>query len=319
MKFPILPLVAGVLGSLILMSTLSTPVMGQSPAPAPGSAGTAAAAEPTDAEIEAQEKQILEKIESFGWTRSGKAALGSMAQVDIPKGWRFTGPQGTRDMLTLSKNVPSSRALGMLTTEGFGPWVIFKFEESGYIKDDDKDQLDADAALKTFQEDQEAGNVERKKRGLGTLTIAGWALPPRYNDQTKNLEWALRIVSENGHESINYDTRLLGRHGVMEVGLVCEPEEMKTLIPQYQAIMNGFQYTSGNTYAEYRSGDKLAEYGVTGLLAGGGVFAAAKMGLFAKLGGLLAKMGKGVVVLVVAAGAGIKWVFTKLFGSREQV
>ena len=313
MKFPILPLVAGVLGSLILMSTLSTPVMGQSPAPA--------TAEPSRAEIEARQKQFLEKLESFGWTRSGKATLGSMAQVDIPQGWRFTGPQGTRDLLKLYGNIPGTDELGLLTTEGEGPWVIFEFEESGYIKDDEKDKLadDADAMLKNFQEGQEAANEQRKKMGAGALHVKGWAQPPRFNDQTKNLEWALIVVNEEGGESINYNTRLLGRRGVMEIGLVCTPEEMQTLLPKYQAIMNGFQYTQGNTYAEYRSGDKVAEYGLTALIAGGGAVAAAKMGLFAKLGGLLAKMGKGIIAVVVVIGAGIKWVFTKLFCSKEKV
>ncbi len=300
---------AGLLSSLVIAFSLSA--MAQTPAAAP--------AEPTQAEIEAQEKQLIDKIESFGWTRSGKAQLGSLAQVDIPQGWRFTGPQGTRDVLKLFDNVPGSSELGMLTTEGLGPWVIFEFEESGYIKDDEKDKLDADALLKNFQEGQEAANEERRKMGIGTLTVAGWALPPRFNDQTKNLEWALRVVSETGNESINYNTRLLGRHGVMEVELVCDPKEMQTLLPQYQSIMSAFQYTTGNSYAEYRAGDKVAEYGLTALIAGGGAVAAAKMGLFAKLGGLLAKLGKGVIVLVVAVGAGIKALFSKLFGSKESV
>ncbi|MES2596961.1 MAG: DUF2167 domain-containing protein [Verrucomicrobiota bacterium] len=312
---------AGLLSSLILMTTLSLSALGQSqPAPAPGAGGAAAApAEPTEAEMEAQQKEWLEKIEALGWTRSGKVALGSKAEVSIPQGWRFTGPQGTRSLLELYGNMAGTRELGLLTTEGEGPWVIFEFNDTGYVKDDEKDKLDADAALKFHQESQEAANVELRKRGMRTLTVKGWAVPPRFNDQTKNLEWALIVVNEKGGETINYSTRLLGRHGVMEVGLVCGPEDMQTLLPQYQSIMNGFQYTSGNTYAEFRSGDKVAEYGLTALLAGGGAVAAAKMGLFAKLGGLLAKLGKGVIVIVVAIGAGIKALFSKLFGSKEQV
>ncbi|GEP43448.1 DUF2167 domain-containing protein [Brevifollis gellanilyticus] len=323
MKLPAFSQMTSLLSSLILMSVFSMSAMGQSqPAPAPGAGGAAAApAEPTEAEIEAQQKKLIDKIETFGWTRSGKSALGSMAEVSIPQGWRFTGPQGTRDMLKLFDNVPGTSELGMMTTEGLGPWVIFEFENTGYVKDDEKSQLDAgaDEMLKTFQEGQEAANVERKRMGLGTLKVVGWALPPRFNDQTKNLEWALRVVSESGNESINYNTRLLGRHGVMEVELVCDPEEMQTLLPQYQGIMKDFQYTTGNTYAEFRAGDKVAEYGLTALIAGGGAVAAAKMGLFAKLGGLVAKLGKGIVVVVVAIGAGIKALFSKLFGRKESV
>lgn len=275
-------------------------------------------AEPTAEERAALEKQFLDKIESLGWTREGKAKVGTMAEVAIPKGWRFTDGNGTRSLLKMYGNLPGESELGMLTTEGQGPWVIFEFEDSGYVKDDEKNQLDADAMLKSLQEGQKIGNERRREMGLEELQLLGWAVAPRFNDQTKNLEWALRIGSKNG-ESINYSTRLLGRSGVMEVDLVCGPEEMTTLLPQYQSIIAGFQYVAGNSYAEYREGDKVAKYGLTALVAGGAAVAAGKMGLFAKLGGLFAKLGKGVFVIIAGVGIAIKSLIGKLFGKKEQI
>jgi len=276
-----------------------------------------APAKATEEEIASRRKVMLDQIETFGWAREGKAKIGNMAEVSIPKGWRFTATQGTGKMLKMFDNIPSGEELGLLTTEGMGPWVIFQFNETGYVKDDEKNALNADELLKGHQEGQEASNEFRRKQGLGALHVLGWALPPRFNDQTKNLEWALRIGSEDGGESINYNTRLLGRSGVMEIELVCAPDEMQTLLPKYQAIMADFQYLAGNTYAEYREGDKVAKYGLTALVAGGAAVAAGKMGLFAKLGGLIAKLGKGVIVVIVAIGAGIKSLFTKLFCTKE--
>ncbi len=294
---------AGLLGGLMSASLIQA----QQPAPA----------QPTEQELAAQQKEFEAKIESFGWTRQGSAQIGSMAQVSIPQGWRFTPGSGAREMLKLSGNLTSDRELGLLTTEGAdGPWVIFEFDESGYVKDDEKNDLKADEALKSYQDGQEASNERRKEMGLRPLHVLGWALPPRFNDKTKNLEWALRIGSEGG-ESINYSTRLLGRNGVMEVGLVCGPQELQTLLPQYQSIMAAFQYLPGNTYAEYRSGDKVAKYGLTALVAGGAAVAAGKMGLFAKLGGLFAKLGKGVIVVVIGIGAAIKSALTKFFGHKN--
>ncbi|HEY1081437.1 MAG TPA: DUF2167 domain-containing protein [Prosthecobacter sp.] len=277
-----------------------------------------AAAEPTAEEQAAMEKQFLEKIEALGWTRQGTAKVGSMAEVKIPEGWRFTDGNGTRSLLRMYNNIPGTSELGMLTTEGHGPWVIFEFDDSGYVKDDEKDKLNADEMLKSLREGQDEGNKQRREMGLPELQLLGWAVPPRFNDKTKNLEWALRVGSKNGI-SINYSTRLLGRSGVMEVDLVCGPEEMDSLIPQYQNIIAGFSYVTGNTYAEYREGDKLAKYGLTGLIAGGGAVAAAKMGLFAKLGGFVAKLGKGIIVVIIAIGAALKGFFSKLFGKREQI
>lgn len=293
-----------------LLMGLVTPFMTAQEAPAD--------APPTAEERAAMQKAFMEKVETFGWTRQGVGKLGSIAQVNIPQGWRFTDGNGTREMLKLSGNLTGDRELGMLTTEDAGPWVIFEFDESGYVKDDEKDKLDADATLKALRENQEHGNARRREMGLGELQLLGWAVPPRFNDQTKNLEWAIRVGSENG-ESINYSTRLLGRHGVMEVDLVCDPEEMNTLLPQYQNIISGFQYLTGNSYAEYQSGDKVAKYGLTALIAGGGAVAAAKMGLFAKLAGVFAKLGKGVIVIVIGIGVALKGLISKLFGKKEQI
>ena len=308
MKKPNSRALAGLLLGLISLSLISAQEVAPS-APTP--------TKPTEEEIATRRKVMLDQIETFGWAREGKAKIGSMAEVSIPKGWRFTATQGTGDMLKMFDNIPSGEELGLLTTEGMGPLVIFEFNETGYVKDDEKNDLNADELLKGHQEGQEASNEYRKERGLGALHVLGWALPPRFNDQTKNLEWALRIGSEDGGESINYNTRLLGRSGVMEIELVCAPDEMQTLLPQYQAIMADFQYLTGNTYAEYREGDKVAKYGLTALVAGGAAVAAGKMGLFAKLGGLIAKLGKGVIVVIVAIGAGLKSLFTKLFCTKE--
>jgi uncharacterized membrane-anchored protein len=276
-------------------------------------------APPTEAEIKKAQQEMLDEIEKFGWSREGKGQLGNKAVVEIPKGYRFTKATGTQKMLQMYDNIPSNRELGMLTTEGLGPWIIFEFDETGYVKDDDKDELDADSLLKTLREGQEAGNVRRREMGIEELELLGWAVPPRYNSLTHNLEWATRVRSKNGGgESINYNTRLLGRKGVMEVALVCGPDELDRLIPEYQSIMSGYQYTEGESYAEYREGDKVAQYGLAALVAGGAAVAAGKMGLFAKLSGLIAKLGKGIIVVVIALGATIKKLYEKLTGKRPE-
>ena len=62
---------------------------------------------------------------------------------------------------------------------------------------------------------------------------------------------------------------------------------------------------SGQQYAEWRSGDKVAAYGLTGLITGGAAVAAAKTGLLAKLAAGLAKMGKLVILALIAVAGGI--------------
>ncbi len=264
-------------------------------------------------------QQRIDEIEKLGWTRQGKGNLGGKAEIAIPQGYRFTTGDGTRKLMEMYGNPATKRELGMLATEGLGPWIIFEFDESGYVKDDEKDKINADEMLASLREGQEQGNKYRREHGMTELEILGWVVPPRYNEKTNNLEWGTRLKSVGSDGiSINYNTRLLGRKGVMEVTLVCEPEEMEKMIAEQEKILAGFTYIEGERYAEFREGDKVAKYGLTALIAGTGAFAAAKMGLFAKLGVFIAKLGKGAILVVVAILAGIKKIFGMLFGARQQ-
>lgn len=274
---------------------------------------------PTAEEEAAQIKKINEEIEKVGWTRQGVGKIGTIAQITIPQGYRFTDGKGASQMLEFYGNPPSDSYLGMLATENFQEHsIIFEFDDVGYVKDDEKNDLKADELLASMQKAQEAGNKQRKEMGLDELEITGWAVPPRFNDQTKNLEWALKLKSKDtGKVTINHNTRILGRNGVMEVTLLCSPEELEPLLPGYQTILSGFSYVEGQRYAEFREGDKVAKYGLTALIAGTGAFAAAKMGLFAKLGAAFAKLGKAAILIVIGVLAAIKKFFGKLFGARQ--
>jgi uncharacterized membrane-anchored protein len=273
----------------------------------------------TPEEIKQRVQQRIDAIEKLGWTRQGKGLLGDKAEIAITQGYRFTSGDGTRKLMAMYGNPASDRELGMLTVEGLGPWIIFEFDDSGYVKDDEKDQINADEMLESLRETQKQGNQYRREHGMPQLEILGWAVPPRYNEKTHNLEWATRLKSlDNDGISINYNTRLLGRKGVMEVTLVCEPEEMDKMIAEQEKILTGYDYIQGERYAEFREGDKVAKYGLTALIAGTGAFAAAKMGLFGKLGVLIAKLGKGVILIVLGVVAALKNFFAKLFGARQE-
>lgn len=285
----------------------------------PAGSGPATDAAPTPEQKAARIKMISEEIEKFGWTRQGTGKIGSLAQILIPPGYRFTDGKGAGKMLEFYGNPPSDRYLGLLATENFQEHsIIFEFNDVGYVKDDEKNDLKADELLASMQEGQVADNERRKQMGLDELEITGWAVSPHFNDRTKNLEWALKLRSKaTGGVTINHNTRVLGRNGVMEVTLLCSPEELEPLLPGYQKILEGFSYIEGQRYAEFREGDKVAKYGLTALIAGTGAFAAAKMGLFAKLSGFIAKLGKAAILLVIGVLAAAKKLFGSLFGARQ--
>ena len=240
--------------------------------------------------------------------------LGDIAQIRIPEGYRFAGRDGVRRFMELTQNPVSGEELGVLVSAA-GPaeqswFVIFEFNPIGYVKDDEKGQLDADAILKSLRAGNERGNEERRKRGWSTLDLEGWSTPPRYDTVTNNLTWAIRASSE-GSEVINHSVRLLGRKGVMDADLVLGPSQVATAVPEFDKLLTGFEFSSGNRYAEWVKGDRVAEYGLTALVAGG-------VGAAAVKSGLLGKIWKALVFAVLAVGAALKRLFASVFGSKEE-
>jgi uncharacterized membrane-anchored protein len=243
----------------------------------------------------------------------GTGQIGAIAQINIPEGFRFAGKDGVRRFLELTENPSSGNELAVMVSPSTGgePWfVIFEFNQIGYVKDDEKDQLDANAILQSIRSGTERANEERRKRGWAAMNILGWSTPPRYDAVTNNLTWAIRGSSE-GAEVINHSVRLLGRKGVMDVDLVLGPGQVSTAVPAFDDLLSGFEFSPGSRYAEFRPGDRIAEYGLTALVAGGVGAAAAKSGLLGKLWKLL-------VVGFLAAVAAIKRAVASVFGSKKQ-
>jgi uncharacterized membrane-anchored protein len=217
-----------------------------------------------------------------------KGKLGNLAAIDLPEGYLFVeGKAECAKFIEATQNFPTHRELGVIVpTNGSKWWLLFEFEDVGYVKDDEKDNLKADELLNNMKEATAAGNEERRKRGWGELQVTGWYQAPRYNNETHNLEWAARARSQEG-ESVNYEIRLLGRRGVMSAELIGSPDEMDKALPELRNLLKGFTYLKEESYAAYRPGDKVAEYGLTALIAGGGLAVAAKSGLLGKLWKLL--------------------------------
>jgi uncharacterized membrane-anchored protein len=239
------------------------------------------------------------------------APLGDQAEIQLPEGFLYTGPKCTKAFMELNQNPVSGRELGIVVpADTNATWfALYVFDESGYVKDDEKDKLDADKILESLRAGTEEGNKERKRRGWSPVEITGWHTRPRYNEVTHNLEWAAAAQSE-GHELLNYSTRLLGRHGVMKADLVCDPAELATALPMFQSMMTGFRFAR-NTATPTKQGDKLASYGLTALIAGGAGVALAKSGL-------LAKLWKVIVLGAVALFGAISRLWKRLTGQREE-
>ncbi|MEZ4433764.1 MAG: DUF2167 domain-containing protein [bacterium] len=244
----------------------------------------------------------------LGWVPGpATGELGQMAQVEVPEGFLYLDGKDTRTFLKTIGNVPDGSEQGMLLNAEKQWFVVFDFAAEGYVRDDDKDDIDADEILDAMKEGTVASNERRRTLGLNTLTLLGWAKPPHYDAETNLLEWAITLKDDtDGGESINHQARLLGRRGIMNATLVCDPSEFEGALGTYHGILGKYEFKDGHRYAQYVSGDKVAEYGLTGLMLGGAAVIGAKSGFFKAIW-------KFLVFGVLAIGAFVK----RLFGRGE--
>ena len=271
-------------------------------------------AQPADEGTEGGDQAAMSEAEkqwrSIDWKEAGTdAQLGTEAHIKIPEGYMFTGRKGTQTLMQLYGNLLTQWEQGYIepVAEDENWFVVFEYENAGHVKDDEKGDLDADSIMETFKENDKGANEERKRMGMPALNTVGWLVPPYYSEQTHNLEWALLLESE-GEQNVNYNIRLLGREGIMHVTVVTgteEFEEVKTKIP---ALLEGFAFNPGRTYAEYQKGDKLADYGLMAML---GVGAVGAIGIFGKFG-------KVIFAAIAAAAVGAISFVKKLFGRKNQ-
>jgi uncharacterized membrane-anchored protein len=227
-----------------------------------------------------------------------------LAQIDLNSEYLFLGAEGTQLFMELTQNPVNGREVAtVMPRDGEQGWfLVFEYDDVGYVPDDEKDSLDAATMIASIREGTEAANAERRKRGWVTMRIVDWHEEPFYDSSTNNLTWSI-IGESNGERNVNRMIKLLGREGVMTATLVSSPEGLENAAAVTDSLLADYRYVPGQTYAEFVPGtDKLAQYGLTALVVGGGAAALLKSGL-------LARFWKPLVVALAALGAGVKRLF----------
>lgn len=263
--------------------------------------------------VSAQQTQEVSPIDQLNW-QIGPAtvSVGDKASLKLPEGFMFLNAAESRKFMELTQNIPGE-AEYVLAPVGFKWWSVFSFSDVGFVKDDET--LDSNALLESIKEGTKQGNEERKNRGWGTMSVNGWRFEPRYDKSTQLLEWAFSAVNDADNSPIiNYNTRLLGRTGVMELVLVADPKDLDVSVSQLKQALHGYSFVPGETYAEFREGDHVAEYGLAALVAGGAAAVATKKGLWAVMAAFLLKGWK----LILLAFFGLGALFKKRMGGDKK-
>lgn len=254
--------------------------------------------EPEGAEVEGFRKGLRQIDPLIKWSEGPcDGPIGDVAKLAVPAGVAYTGKDGTRRFILALKNLPGSQ---VATAQWMKPpfWqAYFSINAEGYIKDEDKDELDADKLLSVLKEGCKLGNEERRRRGIDTFEIAGWAVPPHYDEATHNLEWGTRLHGEVGEDTINYEIKLLSRSGYVSSMLVCSPDELAVALPQFRKLIAAVAFLPGKRYDEMKPGDPIADATLTTLIVGGAAALGWKAGIFKYLWKLIAVIGVGIAAL----------------------
>lgn len=244
-------------------------------------------------------------LRSLHWVNGPQeVSIDTEARFAVPQGFVFLNQADTDRFMELLQNPPTGKAY-MFAPSDLSWFALVSYEDTGHVPD--TETIDADAILQSIKSATDEGNQERAKHGWGALTIQGWQESPHYDTETKRLEWATLGADDKQNQVVNFNTRILGRTGVVSAELVTDPQTLNTSELGFKTALRGIDFVQGQSYAEFRDGDKVAEYGLSALIVGGTAAAVVKSGA-----------GKWLIKGLFAAGVAVLAGAKRLFGRKNK-
>lgn len=232
------------------------------------------------------------------------------AKMELPEGYGFVPRAQAERVMQIMGNQTGSSFLGLIFPLSDAGWfVTVDFEDSGYIKDEEARDWDADGLLENLKDGTEEGNKHRINVGVPPIRVTRWIESPAYDATAHQLVWSAELRLRDGEDpdpGVNYNTYVLGREGYISLDLVTSVSTVESEKPAARELLAAVSFNEGKRYDDFNaSTDKVAAYGIAALV--GGVMAK-KLGLLAVIAAFLAKFAKVILVAVAAVGGGIaKW------------
>ncbi len=273
----------------------------------------------THAQVIDSAGSALDSIEKSFVYQHGKIELrNGIGFIEVPAGYKYLDIAQSEYVLTELWGNPKGTdlTLGMLFPESSGVMdaesYVFniQYDELGFVKDEDADEMDYEELLGEMKKDAEEANPERTQSGYDPISIVGWAAKPFYDKDKKVLHWAKEIkFGSSESNTLNYNIRILGRKGVLILNAISDisvlPEVNKT-IPQ---VLGSVGFADGYKYSDFDPDvDEVAAWTIGGLVAGKVL---AKVGFFA----IILKFWKLIAIAVVGVASAF---WKKIFGKKEE-
>ena len=281
------------------------------------------AEEPTPTRPSADTRAVI--ASSLKWQTGTITLKDGLAKINLTDDFRFLDSADARKVLhEMWGNPDDPDVLGMIFPKDKGPmdhgsWAVtVNYENGGYVKDDDAEKINYADLLKKMQEQAKEASPEREKQGYPSIELVGWAAPPRYDKATHKLYWAKDLkFGDETQDTLNYDIRVLGRRGTLVLGAISSMRAFPEIDQKIPQILSMVDFQPGNAYADFDPKiDKVAEYGLAGLIAGGALAGAAKLGLLGAAWKFIVvavlALKKALILVIVAVVAGAKKLWSKV-------
>jgi uncharacterized membrane-anchored protein len=264
-------------------------------------------------------KELIKKDQSIKY-QTGSVELNSEIELNVPKGYKYMSQKDAEYVVyDFWGNPKSGAVLGMIVKDNFtlldeNAWCfVITYEKSGYVKDEDADKIDYNEMMEEMQSSEKEANEARTKEGYPTIHILNWAVSPFYDKKNNILHWAKSIKFGNNEDTtLNYEVRILGRKGVLNLNAVGVLRQLKDIQQHIPDIIHIAKFKEGSRYIDFDpSVDEVAAYTVGGLVAGKIL---AKAGIIA----LLLKNIKIVILAILGFFGAFKNKVLSLFGKGSE-
>lgn len=242
----------------------------------------------------------IDSIEkSFHYEHGTIMLANGIGSINVPNGFKYLNPiQAEKVLVDLWGNPKSDNlTMGLILPEkqsimGDNGYVFnIQYDEIGYVKDDDADEIDYDELLTQMKKDTDEENEARKKEGYGAINLVGWAAKPFYDKERKILHWAkeIKFDTDSINSTLNYNVRILGRKGVLVLNAIAKTSELPLVQKDINQVLDIVKFNDGYKYEEFDSSiDEVAAWTIGGLVAGKVLTKVGILALIAKFGKLIA-------------------------------
>jgi len=128
-----------------------------------------------------EQQQLMERFAAIQWTQGPTTAqIGTMAEIQIPEGYQFASSGDAQALLELYGNPRNPNILGAIVplADDSNWTLIFKFDDIGYVQDADKESIDADEIISSFQSGLPDMNAARRAVGAEECKSITWMEKP---------------------------------------------------------------------------------------------------------------------------------------------